>query len=124
MTGDAIFADLDRKRRALGMSYAALSKKSGVSLPTTKRILAGNGRPSFQHVIALAQTLGYAIKEIVPAEQLKQQQARLQARRLAGMVQATSALEAQGVDADTRAALENDAVHQLLTGSRRRLWGA
>ena len=52
-------AALDRRRRELGLTFAALSSRSGVSEPTVKRILGGRlGEASFTHVVAIARALG------------------------------------------------------------------
>src|SRR5580700_6675963 len=96
--------EMDRQRRKLRMSYAALSKRSGVSAPTIMRTLSGrNPKISVENLLAIAEALGVEIgvKKIVKPSKLKEDQARRKAKQLVGMVQGTSGLEAQAVDRDT-----------------------
>lgn len=117
---------LDTRRRELGMGYAFLAQRSGVSLPTVQRILSGNhATASFANVTAVADALGLRLK-FSPrdrVEKLRRRQARRKAKRLVRMVQGTSGLEGQAVDPDTVRRLEERTVHELLAGSARRLWG-
>jgi transcriptional regulator with XRE-family HTH domain len=115
---------LTSRREALGMSFAALANRSGVSEPTVKRMLGGHlGAASFANVAAVAQALGATLgfEEIDPDE-LCRQQARRKAERVARLVQGTSALESQAVDAQSYNRLVEKSYHELLAGSRRRLW--
>src|SRR5438309_1799874 len=93
--------NLNARRRKLGMSYAILARRSGVPLSTVKRILQG-GRlaPSFSNVLALAEALGagFHFDRSAGVEEFRERQARKKAEALLGMVQGTSALEAQAVD--------------------------
>jgi hypothetical protein len=50
-------------------------------------------------------------------------QARAKAEEVARLVQGTSALESQAVDADAYRRLVERSYHELMAGSRRRLWG-
>lgn len=108
------------------MSYAALAARSGVSEPTVKRILGGRvGEASFANVVAVAEALGASlgVAEIEPDE-LCRRQARRKAEEIARLVQGTSALEGQAVDPAAYAGLVERSYHQLMAGSRRRLWSA
>jgi transcriptional regulator with XRE-family HTH domain len=118
--------EMDRQRRKLRMSYAALSKRSGVSAPTIMRTLSGrNLKISVENLLAIAEALGVEIgvKKIVKPSKLKEDQARRKAKQLVGMVQGTSGLEAQAVDRDTVKEMTTRTYHELLAGSPRRLWG-
>lgn len=117
---------LEARRRALGISIPALAARSGVAAPTLKRILAGQlGEASFSKVTAIIEALGgtLALRELDPDE-LCRRQARLKAEQIARLVQGTSALEAQAVDDETYNRLVEKSYHELLAGSRRRLWSA
>jgi len=106
------------------MSYSVLAARSGVSEPTVKRILGGrHAEASFANVAAVASALGASL-DIAQADpdELCRQQARRKAERIARLVQGTSALESQAVDADSYRRLVERSYHQLLAGSRRRLW--
>jgi transcriptional regulator with XRE-family HTH domain len=108
------------------MTYAALAKRSGVSMPTVVRILSGgNEHASFGNVAAIAEALGMTI-DIVAKERSQtflEKQAEEKARRIVAMVQGTSGLEAQAVDANTLDEMTRRTVHELMAGSPRRLWG-
>src|SRR3982751_4605654 len=86
-------------RKALGMSFAALAARSGVSQPTVKRIFGGQlGEASFANVAAVVAALGCSVdlKE-ADVDGLCHEQARKKAERVARLVQGTSALESQAV---------------------------
>ena len=114
---------LDDRRAALGMSYADLARRSGVSLMTVRRILGGAGG-TIANVDALAESLGVRI-ELVPIEseqQVKLKQAREKARKLVALVQGTSALEAQAVGDQAIDDMIEQTTHELMAGSSRRVW--
>ena len=117
-------AALDRRRRELGLTFAALSSRSGVSEPTVKRILGGRlGEASFTHVVAIARALGSPISaDPQDVDEMVREQARRKAEGIARLVQGTSALEAQAVDDAEYRRLVDRSFHELLAGSRRRLW--
>ena len=57
---DDILIDLDKRRRALGLSHELLARKSGVSRPTVQRILTGRQpAASFENVAAIAEAVRY-----------------------------------------------------------------
>lgn len=123
----ATLVDLLRRRRAaLGMSLATLARRSGVSEPTVNRIFGGRlGAASFANVDAVARALGVslAIAES-DVDRACRAQARHKAEQIARLVQGTSALESQAVDAATYNRLVEKSYRELLAGSRRRLWSA
>jgi transcriptional regulator with XRE-family HTH domain len=107
------------------MTHAQLARKSGVSKPTVVRILSGgHAAAALSNVMAIAQALGMSLDLTprVPAEDLLREQAERKAATLVGMVQGTSGLEGQGVDRETLERMKRQTVHELLAGSRRRLW--
>jgi len=75
-------------------------------------------------VAAIAKALGAEIgvvrKRTVNA--LRQEQARKKARKLAGVSQASAALEGQGARVDAVKRVEADIMARLLSGPRLRLW--
>jgi len=117
-------AQLDRRRRDLGLSYAALSVRSGVSEPTVKRILRGRlPEASFAHVVAIARAVGAPIaSHEQDVDEMLRARAREKATMVARLVQGTSALEAQGIDDVEFGRLVERTFHELLAGPRRRLW--
>jgi transcriptional regulator with XRE-family HTH domain len=120
-----LLTTLVERRAALGMSHAHLSVRSGVPIPTVKRILGGRlGEASFANVAAIAEALGSPIGgEAIDVEELRRRQARLRAEQVARLVQGTSALEAQAVGEAAYRTLVERSYHELLAGSPRRLWG-
>jgi transcriptional regulator with XRE-family HTH domain len=123
---ETLFDKLDQRRRDLDMTYAALSKRSGVSEATVFRILSGSQpAASFAAVVAVANALGMdvEISQIAGTGRFREQQAKDKATRLIETLQGTSSLEEQGLDGDTILDMKRRTVHELLTGSSRRLWG-
>ncbi|MBX3414460.1 MAG: helix-turn-helix domain-containing protein [Pirellulales bacterium] len=116
--------DFEARRRQLGLSFATLAQRSGVSQPTLKRMLHGElTHHSFGNVIAVADALGMAAQfSTTAASEMREQQALSKARRLVGLAQGTSALEAQAVDQATFDGMVQQTMHELLAGSPRRLW--
>ena len=121
----ALFEKLESRRRELGLSQSVLAERSGVSLPTVQRILSGhNPAASFENTVMIAEILGMQLDAVpvIPANEVLRQQAQKKAQRLVGMVQGTSALEAQGVSARHIGQMIKRTTQELLAGSRRRLW--
>lgn len=118
-------AALEHRRHALGMTHAALAKRSGVSLATVKRVLSGeHGVTGFVQVLKIAEALGltFEFKPQDTAENLQLTQATQQAEHIAGLTQATSSLESQGLDDAAYGRLVRDWTHRLMAGSKRKLW--
>jgi transcriptional regulator with XRE-family HTH domain len=115
------------RRKKLGMPWDAVAKRSKLSRATAMRILGGSqSEVSFAKVAALAAALGVAIKlqqDEIPAEDFVDAQATRQATRLVKMIQGTMGLEAQGIDPDQADEMVRKTRHELLAGSRKRLWG-
>jgi transcriptional regulator with XRE-family HTH domain len=116
---------LNDLRESLGMSYAVLASRCGVSLPTVQRILqqGGIGAASFANVAAVANALGATLDMSTPdPDELCRRQARHKAEQVARLVQGTSALESQAVDRESYNQLIEKSYRQLLAGSKRKLW--
>lgn len=139
-TRTSLIEKMAHRRERLGMSFDVLAQRSGVSAPTLKRMLSPrelhDGSPSndtstpvfrgsLRNVHAVASALGMALtaEPELSADELCERQAETKARELVALVQGTSALEAQGLPADTIAQMVEDAKRELLSGPRRRLWG-
>ncbi|HYW79244.1 MAG TPA: helix-turn-helix transcriptional regulator [Thermoguttaceae bacterium] len=116
---------IERRRKSLGMSRAALALRSGVSLPTVNRMLGDDiGRATFSNVSAVADALGMTV-DIVPTcsdLELQEQEARAKAKKIVKLVQGTSALETQAVDELAAQEMTQRTVHELMSGSKQRLW--
>ncbi len=121
----ALWKNLDTRRRELGLSYELLSKRSGVSRPTVQRVLSGNhAQASFANVVAIAESLGLAVRldSTVDVRNLKSEQAKRKAKKLVSLVQGTSGLEGQAVDKKAIESMVEQTTHELLAGSKRKLW--
>jgi transcriptional regulator with XRE-family HTH domain len=122
---EGLCRSLNVRRQMLKMSYAIVAKRSGVSTPTVIRILSGsNPNASFASVVRIAEAVGMGVKfepETGVAD-LRERQAENKARRLSRMVQGTSGLEAQAIDADDLEGMTRQTAHELLAGSARKLW--
>lgn len=118
-----ILGILGERRRDLGMPVATLAKRAGVSVSTTKRILAGNPHIAFASLLAIADALG--MRDLRHGENIvamRQRQATEKAKRLVRMVQATSSLEGQAVDRAAERRMVARTVTELLRGSSAALW--
>ena len=118
--------DLDDRRRQLGMTFPALAARSGVSIPTVKRVLGGGSdNASFETVTRIAEALGMNVRIGIArdAQEMRLEQARYKARKYVNTLQGTSALEGQAVSESTHSAIYDDFVHELLN-SNRKLWVA
>jgi transcriptional regulator with XRE-family HTH domain len=126
MLSDALLLkDLDKRRRDLGLSYELLSKRCGVSRPTVQRILSGRHvAASFANIVAIAESLGLGLRfdTKVDARKLKREQAERKAKKLVALVQGTSGLEGQAVDEKAVESMVEQTMHELLAGSKRKLW--
>ena len=126
MTDDTpLLKNLDQRRRELGLSYELLSKRCGVSRPTVQRILSGHhAAASFANIVAIAESLGLGLRfdSRIDARELKREQAERKAKKLVALVQGTSGLEGQAVDEESVESMVEQTTHELLAGSKRRLW--
>lgn len=116
---------LNQRRLELGMTFEILSNRSGLPVSTLKAIFSkGIEQASFSNVIRIANALGMDVELSDEADsyQLLKQQARRKARELVGMVQATSGLESQALPQYQIEAMTEQLIHQLMAGSRRKLW--
>ena len=116
---------LDQRRQELGMTFDALSKRSEVPVSTLKAIFKkGVEHATFANVAAIADALGVDIElaDAADSYDLLNQQAIKKARELVGMVQGTSGLESQAVEQNQIEKMVSQLVHQLMAGSRRKLW--
>ncbi len=107
------------------MSCPLLALRSGVSLPTVQRILRDGGEhTTYANLAAVARALGmeFELKSTSDAQTFAERQAQAKTEVIARMVQGTSALESQAVDSDTYRQMVSQTVHELMAGSRRRLW--
>jgi transcriptional regulator with XRE-family HTH domain len=116
---------LNQRRQELGLSVETLAKRSGISCATVQRVLSvSNPTASFANVLAIAEALGLSLRldARIDVGTMKRDQAVGKARRLVPLVQGTSGLAGQAVDKKTLEAMVEQTTHELLSGSKRRLW--
>lgn len=116
---------LQERRKTLGMTYATLAQRSGVSVATVERVLSSRPhRVGLEDALAIASALGMnlQLQEDTDPVDMVRRQAEIKARKLVDMVQGTSLLEAQGVEEDQRQRMIQIATLKLLKSPRRRLW--
>jgi transcriptional regulator with XRE-family HTH domain len=96
------------------MTTVALASRSGVSVPTVKRILAGKSdSASFANVAAVAEALGIAVSfEARDPDDLRREQARAKSEWLARPMADTAGYQR----------LVERCYHDFLAGPPRRLW--
>ena len=75
-------------------------------------------------MVAIAESLGLALRldSTVDVRDLKRQQATRKAKKLVSLVQGTSGLEGQAVDKKAIESMVEQTTHELLAGSKRKLW--
>jgi lambda repressor-like predicted transcriptional regulator len=118
-----VTAELDTRRRDLGMSCKTLARRAGVGLATVQRALT-RGHATAGTLVKLATALGVSM-HVAPLKTpttMREEQARDKAQRLVALVQGTSALEAQAVDRKSFEAMLERTVVELLKGPNLRLW--
>jgi transcriptional regulator with XRE-family HTH domain len=121
----SVVQSLEKRRQELGMSMAALAQRAGISLRTVQRVLAGEAdAANLRTIAAIADALDadLLLQPRTTVRAVRLRAARRKAKRLAALVQGTSALEDQAADPETIREIEDRITHGLLAGSPRRLW--
>jgi len=115
---------LQIRRKMLGIGFQSLASRSGVSIPTVKRIFGGQiAAASFGNIAAIAEALGLSFElGESSVDALCRQQARKKAMQVARLVQGTSALESQAVGKDTYKRMVEKSFREILAGPKRKLW--
>lgn len=115
---------LKSRRRKLGMPIQILSRLSGVSVVTVKRILEDPGSAESAHVAAVGRVLGlnFANARKVSVERILRKRAKMKARLVARYVQGTQGLESAAVDPEGYKRIVKVAIETLLAGDKRKLW--
>lgn len=124
VTGNSILQALDTRRKALGLSCAAIAREAGISLRTAQRVMSGDdSNVTLSTLTRVADVLGVRLGiASIDLNVVRKRRAEVKARRLVGLVQGTMGLEAAAVDYQTLSELHQQTVRDLLRGSNRRLW--
>jgi transcriptional regulator with XRE-family HTH domain len=117
-------APLDDRRRELRMTIPQLARRSGISTATVARVLRGEPTVAMGHVCAVAAALGMqvGVRPQLSADALVRRAAKAKARRAAALVQATSALEAQGLTRHQFEAMVGRTARELRATGGKTLW--
>ncbi|MFM7291238.1 MAG: helix-turn-helix domain-containing protein [Planctomycetia bacterium] len=117
-------ASLDERRRELRMTIPQLARRSGISTATVARVLRGEPTVAIGHVSAVADALGMQVglRARVSVDSLLRQAAHSKAKRVAALVQATSALEGQGLSRQQFDAMVDRTTRELQAAGGKTLW--
>lgn len=117
-------ASLDERRRELRMTIPQLARRSGISPATVARVLRGESTVAMGHVFAVADALGMqlGLRPRVSVDSLLRQAAHRKAKRAASLVQATSALEGQGLSRHQFDAMVDRTARELQAAGGKTLW--
>jgi len=115
---------LDERRRELRMTIPQLARRSGISTATVARVLRGEPTVAMGHVCAVADALGMQVwvRPRLSVDSLVRRAAKAKARRAAALVQATSALEAQGLSRHQFDAMVDRTARELQAAGGKTLW--
>jgi transcriptional regulator with XRE-family HTH domain len=120
----SIGSSLDDRRRGLGMTIPQLARRSRVSTATVSRVLRGEPTVATGHVCAVADALGMQVglRPRVSVHAMLRRAAQAKARRAAKLVQATSALEGQGLSRRQFEAMVERTERELQAAGGKTLW--
>ena len=115
---------LNQRRQDVGVTFALLAQRTGLSLRTVQRVLSGEENdPGFGTVVSIAEALGVSLRfEADDPDEFRRKRAEQKADQVLALVQGTSALEAQALSDESKRRLKERTVHELLAGPRRKLW--
>ena len=122
-----IIGSLQRRRQSLQMPLQVLAGRANLGSATVQRVLGG-GEPNVRLDTLEAIAEGLEVKldirmsPLASPRQIQEREAQRKAKTLAGMAQANAGLESQAVSEDVRQDVEAGLVHELMAGSKRRLW--
>lgn len=117
-------ASFDERRRELRMTIPQLARRSGISTATVARVLRKEPTVAMGHVCAVADALGMQVelRPRVSVDSLLRQAAHRKAKRAAALVQATSALEGQGLSRHQFDAMVDRTARELQAAGGKMLW--
>ena len=121
---EGIVSQLNRQKEDLGMTYAVIATRSGVSEPTVKRILSGQ-HPSahFAYVLAIAECLGVdLLAKPKSAHKIRLKQAKEKALKILKLVRGNAALEGNKLSKSATARMLQNTTLKLLSGPSKHLW--
>jgi len=115
---------LDERRKELRMTIPQLARRSGISTATAARVLRGDPTVAIGRVCAVADALGMqvGVRSRLSVDSLVRQAAKTKAQRAAALVQATSALEAQGLSRHQFEAMVDRTARELRAAGGKTLW--
>lgn len=126
MTRRELIHKIRDRKQCLGISIENLAKLSGIGIRTLNRFFAGDDvKLSTVEKITNILGLDFAGNEIISLQKLQKRRAKEKALLMASLVQSTSALEMQGLEADSLKKIINNFEKEFLAGQYKdRLWVA
>ena len=96
-------------------------------MPTVTRILTSDlNHASVTNVRSVAAALGVelTVEATTDSHELREREALAKATKIVQLVQGSSGLEAQAVDSEAYQRMIDQTTHELMAGSRRRIWAS
>ena len=111
------------RQKRLRISIAQIALRTGLSIATVNRVLAGKPETSFANVqaVGMALGLGLGFRPLRRARTLRMRQAIGKARRLVEIAHGNAALEGQGVSKASARQLQKQVTKRLLK-RKQSLW--
>ncbi len=119
-----MLAELDQRRKELGMSFRILARQSGLGPTTVQRVLGGQSGERFETLLKIAEALGVGIGIIKPRRvtAVRRDWAKMKAGKIVALAQGSAALEDQAIDGTAMKRIEKDIEDSLLADTNLRLW--
>ncbi len=120
----SIMAQLESRRKDLGMSVPVLARRTGLGTATLYRALRGQKGARLETVLTIAHALGVSLGLVRPRRTtaVRRDQARQKAKLLVATALGSAAIEHPiGGDDEVRR-MEREAERDLLSGSDLALW--
>ena len=126
MTRLELIQKIENRKKQINISIENLAKLSNLGVRTVNRFFAGDDvKLSTIERITNLLGLDFAGNEVIPLNQLQKQRAKEKALFMASLVQSTSALEVQGLEADSLNKIIDKFEKEFLQGQyKNRLWVA
>ena len=125
-TTKQIIGSLQHRRQSLQMPLEVLAQRADLGWATVQRALGGGSNVRLDTLKAIADglevKLDIRMSPLASPRQIQEREARRKAKTLAGMAQANAGLEGQAVGEDVLKDVESSLVHELMAGSKKRLW--
>ncbi len=119
-----ILAELDQRRKELGMSFRILAHQSGLGPATVQRVLRGQSGERFETILKIAEALGVGIGIVKPRRvtAVRRDWAKMKAGKIVALAQGSAALESQAINDVEIKRISRKIEDSLLADTNIRLW--